>query len=321
MKSLQAVMREVLHAEAMALHRLSEELPDSSEEAVRLLADCKGRVIVTGMGKMSAVARKFAATLCSTGTPASFMHPSEAHHGDLGMVTGRELLVAISNSGETSEIVSLIPYMKRHQVPVIAITGKEGNTLARNSDCSIVLGVEREADPVTEAPTTSTTAAMAMCDALAIALVHQRGFTREQFALFHPGGQLGRRMLLTIGDLMHSGDSLPLVRQNALLREAIVVISRKGLGAGLVTDAANHLLGIITDGDLRRVLEKQHNPLETPVLELLNRDPVVIDASQLAVEALNLMRQKSITVLPVTDSTRVVTGVVHLHDLLRAGLQ
>lgn len=319
-ESLRAAMQRVLREESAAIARLAEQVPESCEPAVRLLQECRGRVIVTGMGKMSAVARKFAATLCSTGTPASFMHPAEARHGDLGMVTGNELLVAISNSGETSEVIDLIPFMKRHRVPIVAITGLGTNTLARNADCSIALGVECEADPVTEAPTTSTTAAMAICDALAVALVHARGFTREQFALFHPGGSLGRRMLLTVADLMHTGEQIPRIEHTASLREAIVIISRKGLGAGLICNDTGKLLGIITDGDLRRVLEKHRNPLETPVAELMNARPSTIDSGQLAVEALNQMREKSITMLPVVDAQHHVTGVLHLHDLLRAGL-
>jgi arabinose-5-phosphate isomerase len=210
--------------------------------------------------------------------------------------------------------------MKRHQVPVISITGRPGNSLAKNSDCAIVLGIEREADSISDAPTNSTTATLAICDALAIALVHLRGFTHEQFALFHPSGQLGRKMLLSVADLMHRNDRLPLVEQTATLRETIVVISKMGLGAGLVCDAGRQLLGIMTDGDLRRVLEKQKNPLELPVAQLMNASPQMIQESRLAVEALNLMRERSITVLPVLGPDNRVTGIVHLHDLLRAGL-
>ncbi len=313
-------MAGVVRSEAETLARLAEQLPAGCEPAVQLLFACRGPVIVTGMGKMSAVARKFAAMLCSTGTPATFLHPSEAHHGDLGLVTGNELLVALSNSGETAEIVSLLPFMKRHRVPVIAITGSSRNTLAANSDCAIVLGITGEADSITDAPTNSSTAILAICDALAIALVHLRGFTREQFALVHPGGQLGRKMLLTVADLMHSDDRIPRVSNQALVREAIVVISNKGLGAGLVCNSDGQLVGILTDGDLRRLLEKHQNPLELPVDRHMTPRPLTLEPSRLAMEALNLMREKSITVLPVTDPGRRVVGVIHLHDLIRAGL-
>ena len=318
-ESTRDIMRAVLRNEAAAVSRLAGSLPPGSLEAVERLLGCQGHVIVTGMGKMSAVARKFAATLCSTGTPATFLHPSEALHGDLGVVTGDQLLVALSNSGETEDVVALVPYMKRYQVPVIAITGSPRNALADNSDCVISLDFQSEADPVTDAPTCSTTATLAMCDALAIALVHRRGFTREQFALVHPAGQLGKQLLLTVGDLMQRGQRLPLVDGDASLREAIVVISAMGLGTGLVCDPHRKLLGILTDGDLRRLLEKHRNPLELPVHELMNANPLAIEAGRLAVEALNLMRQRSITALPVTEGA-TLTGLIHLHDLLRAGM-
>ncbi len=317
---LRQIMTGVLRSEAETVARLANELPRGCDQAVQLLFQCQGAVIVTGMGKMSAVARKFAATLCSTGTPATFLHPSEAHHGDLGLVTGNELLVALSNSGETTEIVSLIPFMKRHAVPVIGITGSANNSLALNCDCPIVLGVSAEADTITDAPTNSTTATLAICDALAIALVHLRGFTREQFALVHPAGQLGRKLLLTVGDLMHSGEQIPCVNEDALIREAIVVISNKGLGAGLVCDSDQKLIGILTDGDLRRLLEKHQNPLELAVAEHMTPGPVAMHAGQLAVEAINLMRKHSITLLPVIDQSQHISGVIHLHDLIRAGL-
>ncbi len=319
-RSVDEIMREVLRSEAETLRRLAEHLPENSQRAVQMIFDCRGRVIVTGMGKMSAVARKFSAMLCSTGTPATYLHPAEAHHGDLGMVTSDDLILALSNSGETAEVIALVPFAKRHGVPVIAITGAGNNSLSRVADCAITLGVDREADEITDAPTNSTIAAMAICDALAIALVHKRGFTREQFAQFHPGGQLGRKLLLTVADLMHRDDRLPLIDCKTSLREAIVVISNKGLGAGLVCDSERKLLGIVTDGDLRRLLERHENPLAMPVLESMNTSPIRIDGGRLAVEALNLMRERSVTVLPVVDVNDIVIGMIHLHDLLRAGL-
>lgn len=319
-RSIDEIISEVLRSEANTLARLAGNIPENSPRAARMIFDCSGRVIVTGMGKMSAVSRKFSAMLCSTGTPATFLHPAEAHHGDLGMVTSNDLILALSNSGETAEILALVPFAKRHGVPVIAITGTGNNSLARVADCGIALGVDREADEITDAPTNSTIAAMAMCDALAIALVHKRGFTREQFAQFHPGGQLGRKLLLTVDDLMHRDDRLPLIDRSASLREAIVVMSNKGLGAGLVCDSSQRLLGILTDGDLRRLLERHDNPLAMPVAEAMNANPIRIDSGRLAVEALNRMRERSVTVLPVADNNDRVIGAIHLHDLLRAGL-
>jgi arabinose-5-phosphate isomerase len=319
-QSVEEIARNVLSREAEAVARLARNLPAGFSRAVELILACKGRVIVTGMGKMSAIARKFSATLCSTGTPATFMHPAEAHHGDLGMVTANELLVALSNSGETEEVISLVPLVRRHNVPVIAITGSNRGSLAQIADCAVVLDTREEADPVSDAPTVSTIAALAICDAIAIALVHRRGFTREQFALFHPGGALGRRMLLRTGDLMHSGDRLPVLDPDQTLREAIVVISQKGLGAGLVHDSQFRLQGILTDGDLRRLLGRHDNPLAMPVREVMSRTPVSVRGSGLAVEALNLMRERSISVLPVTDDSGRITGIIHVHDLLRAGL-
>lgn len=319
-RSIDVIISEVLRSEADTLGRLAGNIPENSQRAVQLIFDCRGRVIVTGMGKMSAVARKFSAMLCSTGTPATFLHPAEAHHGDLGMVTSNDLIVALSNSGETTEIIALVPFAKRHGVHVIAITGTGNNSLARVADCAIALGVQREADEITDAPTNSTIAAMAMCDALAIALVHKRGFTREQFAQFHPGGQLGRKLLLTVSDMMHRDDRLPLIDRSASLRQAIVVISNKGLGAGLICDSNQKLLGILTDGDLRRLLERNENPLAMPVVEAMNASPIRIDSGRLGVEALNLMRERSVTVLPVVDDCDKVVGAIHLHDLLRAGL-
>ncbi len=318
--SVEEIASNVLQREADVVGRLARELPAGVAPAVEMILACKGRVIVTGMGKMSAVARKFAATLCSTGTPATYMHPAEAHHGDLGMVTANELLVAISNSGETAEVVSLVPLVRRHNVPVIGVTGSATGSLAQVADCAVVLDINEEADPISDAPTVSTLAAMAICDAIAIALVHCRGFTREQFALFHPGGTLGRRLLLRTSDVMHTGEKLPLLDPQQTLRDAIVVISQKGLGAGLVHDGQLRLLGILTDGDLRRLLGRHQNPLAMPVSEVMSRTPTTVNGTGLAVEALNLMRERSISVLPVLNDSGQIAGIIHVQDLLRSGL-
>ena len=319
-QTVREIVGSVLRSEASAIGRLSEQIPDQCGDAVGLLVRCAGRVIVTGMGKMSAIARKTASTFCSIGTPAVFLHPGEAHHGDLGIVTSSDVLLALSNSGETQDIINLVPFMKRHHVPVISITGSTTNSLAQVSDCNLATGVEGEADAITAAPTNSTTATLALCDGLAIALVHLRGFTAEQFAVFHPGGQLGRQLLLRVSDLMASGDAVPLVPETATLREAIVIISQKTLGAGFVVNDPGVLQGIVTDGDLRRILEQHQNPLDQPVSQLMTRQPRTVAASQLAVEALNHMNDFSITVMPVVDEQGHVCGALHVHQLLKAGL-
>jgi arabinose-5-phosphate isomerase len=315
-----AQIREVLACEAEAIRLVSEKIQPSIVDAVELLFRCKGRVIVTGMGKMGWIARKAASTFNSTGTPAVFLHPGEAAHGDLGILTTGDVVLALSNSGETDEVVSLLPYMHRLNVPVIALSGEANSSLVRHSRVFIDTAVEQEADPISVAPTCSTTVALAMCDALAIALMHKRGFTREQFAIFHPGGHLGRKLLLTVKDLMHTGDEIPAIGATTLLREAIFSISKKGLGAALILNDQQSLIGIITDGDLRRSLQGNSNPLEDPVEKHMTRAPVTTSQTALAAEALRLMEDREITVLPVVDENLHVEGIIHLHDLVRNGL-
>lgn len=315
-----AQIRDVLACEAEAIRLASEKIQPSIVEAVDLLFRCQGRVIVTGMGKMGWIARKAASTFNSTGTPAVFLHPGEAAHGDLGILSMGDVVLALSNSGETEEVVSLLPYMHRLNVPVIALCGDANSSLASHCRVFIDIGVDEEADPISVAPTCSTTVAVAMCDALAIALMHKRGFTREQFAIFHPGGHLGRKLLLTVGDLMHSGNQIPSIDVTTLLRDAIFLISQKGLGAALILDDQQTLIGIITDGDLRRSLQANSNPLEDPVEKHMTRAPATIVPSALAAEALRLMEDKEITVLPVVDERLQVQGIIHLHDLVRIGL-
>ena len=310
---------DVLKGEAAAISGLADALPAECVAVVELLLRCDGRVIVTGMGKMSAIARKTAATLSSVGTPAIFLHPGEAMHGDLGIVTSSDILLALSNSGETNEILDLIPHLKRNKVPIISITGSLSNALSSVSDLNMATGVTREADDITQAPTNSTTATLALCDALAIALVHLKGFTAEQFAANHPGGQIGRNLLRRVSDLMATESAIPVVACDASLRDTIVVISQGKLGAGFIIDSSQHLLGILTDGDLRRILERDPNPLDQPVADLMTRSPRTLTSDLLAVQALTLMNDCQITVMPVVDNG-IVIGALHLHELLKAGL-
>ena len=310
---------DVLKGEAEAISDLADALPTECAAVVELLLRCDGRVIVTGMGKMSAIARKTAATLSSVGTPAIFLHPGEAMHGDLGIVTSSDILLALSNSGETNEILDLIPHLKRNKVPIISITGSLSNALSSVSDLNMATGVTREADDITQAPTNSTTTTLAFCDALAIALVHLKGFTAEQFAANHPGGQIGRNLLLRVSDLMATESAIPVVACDASLRDTIVVISQGKLGAGFIIDSSQQLLGILTDGDLRRILERDSNPLDQPVADLMTRSPRTLTSDLLAVQALTLMNDCQITVMPVVDNGMVI-GALHLHELLKAGL-
>ena len=319
-KQIRQLVRAVLRSESESVALLANKLPVECVDVVSSLFQCKGRVIVTGMGKMSAIGRKFTATLSSLGTPAIFLHPVEAMHGDLGIVTCNDILMALSNSGETSEILELIPFLKRQHVPVFSITGTEENSLAEISDLNIATGVTNEADDVTEAPTNSTTTTLALCDALAIALVHLNGFTAEQFAANHPGGKIGRKLLLRVNDLMVTGKELPVVSDTAHLREAIVTISRGKMGAGLIVDSAGRLKGILTDGDLRRVLERDPDPLDRDVSSMMTTTPKTLSANLLAVEALTRMNDHAITVMPVIQQDGIVIGALHLHELLKAGL-
>ena len=316
---------DVMRNEAAAILNAAQRVDGSVDQAIDCLFACSGRVIVTGMGKMGCIARKAAATFCSTGTPAVFLHPGEAVHGDLGIVTDNDVLMVLSNSGETREVVGLLPYMARLGVPVIGLTGDSNSSLA--SRCQVVLdtGVECEADPIAVAPTSSTTVALAMCDALAIALMNRRGFTKEQFAIFHPGGNLGGKLLIKVTDLMHVGETIPkILLDDSTLEDGIRVITAKGLGAVFVVSSSEEVVGIVTDGDLRRIIESaagqsNGNVWEQPLSKHLGNAPKTIDINALAAEALRLMEDNGITILPVVDSGKLV-GVVHLHDLIRAGL-
>ena len=320
---------EVLRHEAAAILAAAGRVQSSIDSAIDLLANCEGRVIVTGMGKMGCIARKATSTFCSTGTPAVFLHPSEAVHGDLGIVTKNDVLVALSNSGETREVIELLPFMARLGVPVIGLTGSINSSLAKRCEAVIDTGVEAEADPIALAPTSSTTVALAMCDAMAIALMNRRGFTKEQFAIFHPGGNLGGKLLIKVGDLMHVGDEIPkIAAENTTLEMGIKKISAKGLGAVfVVSSVTEEVVGVMTDGDLRRIIESmsQSNDENQGTIwqDLLSQhmspNPKSIESNALAAEALRLMEEHGITILPVVESKKLV-GVIHLHDLIRAGL-
>ena len=318
--ALQATGRRVLEIERDALAGLLPRVNADFARACALMLACHGRVVVTGMGKSGHIGSKIAATLASTGTPSFFVHPGEASHGDLGMITRQDVVIAISNSGETAEILTILPLIKRMGAPLIAMTGKPGSTLARSAEVHLDVTVAQEACPHNLAPTASTTATLAMGDALAVALLEARGFTQEDFARSHPGGALGRRLLLKISDLMHSGERVPKVSPEATLSEALLEMTRKGVGMTAIVDAQDHVLGIFTDGDLRRVIDSGVDVRQVKISEVMTRGGKSVGAQQLAVDAVNLMDRHKITVLMVLDQQRKLLGVIHMHDLLRAGV-
>ena len=317
---VRALAREVLTIEADAVARLADRVGDAFVAAVALCLACKGRIVVIGMGKSGHIGSKLAATLASTGSPAFFVHPSEASHGDLGMITGVDLVLALSNSGETAELVTLLPLIKRLGVPLIALTGKDGSTLARAATVHLEARVDKEACPLNLAPTASTTAALALGDALAVTLLEARGFTKEDFARSHPGGSLGRRLLLSVGDLMHTGAEVPRVAPDALLTAALLEMTHKRLGMTAVCDAAGKVLGVYTDGDLRRTLDKGVDVRSARIDAVMTREPKLGRPEMLAGEALELMDSKRINGLLVVDAEGRLVGVLGMHDLLRAGI-
>lgn len=311
--------RRILHDEARALDALADSLGEDFRRAIQLILNSTGKLIVSGLGKSGHVARKIAATLASTGTPAFFVHPGEAGHGDLGMVTDADVVLALSNSGESDEVLMLLPVLKRQGNPLIAMTGRPGSTLAREADVHLDVTVPAEACPLDLAPTSSTTAALAMGDALAVALLEARGFTTDDFARSHPAGSLGRRLLLHITDVMHSGSDVPRIGPNATVSEALVEMSRKRLGMTAIVDDAGRLLGLYTDGDLRRSLDDAAVDLRsTRIGEVMTRSPKTIGADALAVEAARMMETHKIGGLLVIDADHRVVGALNIHDLLRA---
>ena len=320
-RKLQELALAVIDTEARAITGLADEINQPTFiQACHLMLACEGRVVVTGMGKSGHIAGKIAATLASTGTPAFFVHPGEASHGDLGMITTADVVLALSNSGETGEIITILPLIKRLNVPLITLTGNPDSTLSLAATANINVRVDKEACPLGLAPTASTTAALAMGDALAIALLESRGFTEEDFAHSHPGGSLGRRLLLLIDDLMHTGDAIPRVELTTPLSDALLEMSRKGLGMTAVIDTRGKLSGIFTDGDLRRTIDNQVNLNKALISEVMTVDCKTIHPGMLAAEALQIMDSTKINALPVVNDNNELVGALNMHDLLRAGV-
>ena len=312
--------RRTIELERRAVSDLSGRIDENFCRACELILTCEGRVIVVGMGKSGHIANKIAATLASTGTPAFFVHPAEASHGDMGMFTRKDVVLALSNSGSTAEIITILPLIKRMNAPLISMTGIPHSTLAKAADVNLDVSVQQEACPLNFAPTSSTTAALVMGDALAIALLERRGFTAEDFAFSHPGGALGRKLLLKVRDVMHAGSALPRVTPATPLREALLEMTRKKLGMTTIVSENGKLAGIFTDGDLRRTLDQELDIHRTPISQVMTRNCKVTHADMLAAEAMRIMEDSAITSLVAIDDEGRPEGVVHLHDLIRAGL-
>lgn len=316
-----SIAKRVLQTEADAVRALIDKLDGSFEKAIDIIYEARGRLVVTGMGKSGLVGKKIAATLASTGTPAFFLHPAEASHGDLGMVTTRDVILAISNSGETDEITDLIPFLKRFNVTVISMTGNPNSTLARAADVSLDISVKEEACPMGITPTASTTATLAMGDAIAVALLVKRGFRQEDFASFHPSGSLGKKLFIRVRDLMHKGDALPVIDPSTPVMNAVMEISSKRLGIAIVAGDDRKLLGIVTDGDVRRGIQKWGKDFfDMKAEEVMTTNPKAISQDELAAKALSVMETYSITSLVVPDHEGKAVGIIHLHDILKEGI-
>lgn len=317
---LRALGLAVIQVETQAVAALAERINDEFVSACKLMFTCSGRIVVTGMGKSGHIAGKIAATLASTGTPAFFMHPGEASHGDLGMIVKKDVVLALSNSGETGEIVTILPIIKRLGIPLIAMTGNPTSTLAQEATVHINVSVAQEACPLGLAPTSSTTVALVMGDALAVSLLEARGFTRDDFALSHPGGSLGKRLLLRVSDIMHVGDNIPAVFSSALISTALLEMTEKKLGMTAIVDADRRVVGIFTDGDLRRMLAKSLDIQQTTIAQVMTVRCAVISADILAAEAMQIMEHKKINALIVVDEQQRAVGALNMHDLIRAGI-
>lgn len=312
--------QQVIDIEQTAVAALKTKIDDNFTRACQLMFECQGRIVVIGMGKSGHIGNKIAATLASTGSPAFFVHPGEASHGDLGMITPKDVVLALSNSGETNEVTTLLPVIKRINVPLISMTGNPASTLSKFADVNLDTSVEKEACPMNLAPTASTTVSLVMGDALAVALLQARGFTQDDFALSHPGGSLGRKLLLRVEDIMHKESDVPVVKLDTMLSDALMVMTEKRLGMTCIVDSQGVLKGIFTDGDLRRTLEKDIDFKTTPINQVMTAGGKVIDANQLAAEALQLMEQNAINSLVVIDQQQKPIGALNMHDLLRAGV-
>ena len=316
----QQLGQQVVTIELAEIEALRDRIDGSFTEACELLLNCKGRIVVTGMGKSGHIGGKIAATLASTGSPAFFVHPGEASHGDLGMITKNDVVIALSNSGNTAEITTIIPILKRFAVPLISMTGDAGSTLATEANINLDVGVSKEACPHDLAPTSSTTVALVMGDALAVALLQARGFTAEDFALSHPGGSLGKRLLLHVSDIMHKGDGIPRVSQSATVSEALLEMSEKGLGMTAIVDDQDKLLGIYTDGDLRRSLDKDIDVRNTAISDVMIKNCLTTSENELAASVVKIMDERNINGLLVVDDDNKLTGAFNMHDILRAGI-
>lgn len=315
-----ASARRTIQLEAEAVQELENHLDGDFQHACELMSQCKGRIIVTGMGKSGHIGRKIAATLASTGTPSFFVHPGEASHGDLGMFTPDDVVLALSNSGETSEIVTILPLFKRINIPLISMTAKPDSNLSRAADANLHIGVEKEACPLNLAPTSSTTTQLVLGDALAIALLEAKGFSEEDFAFSHPGGSLGRRLLLKVENIMHTGADVPCVKAGTLLYDALFEVTQKRLGMTAVQDENGAVIGIFTDGDLRRALDQDVNLKNTPIEQVMTANCTTIKADILAAECLQIMESKKINALLVVDEANKPVGALNMHDLLKAGV-
>lgn len=320
MKDFKALAKKVIEIEKNAISEIEQYIDDSFASACQMMFDCAGRVIVIGMGKSGHIGGKIAATLASTGTPAFFVHPGEASHGDLGMVTSDDVVLTISNSGETGEVLAIVPVIKRIGAKLIAMSGNPSSSLAKFADTHVCIKVSEEACPLGLAPTSSTTATLVMGDALAVALLEARGFTADDFALSHPGGSLGKRLLLRLEDIMHTGSRLPLVKQDAKIKDALVEMSLKGLGMTAVVDEKNQLLGLFTDGDLRRILDEKINIHTDTISTVMTKSPKVAHAEMLAAQAVKIMEDKKINGLIIVDKDNHPIGAMNMHDLLSSGV-
>ena len=321
---IKTIAKEVIRIEAEAVSQIEERIDDQFESAIQKIIQCNGRLIVSGMGKSGLISQKIASTMASTGTPSHFVHPAEATHGDLGMITGDDILLIVSNSGETMELIQILPSLKKKGVTIIGLIGRQNSTLAKESDIYLDTSVDKEACTLDLVPTASTTATLAMGDALAVSLLELRGFNKEDFAELHPGGILGKRLLLTIDHLTHKGDDIPFISSSSSIKDALFNISEKGLGLTGVLDDDGNFIGIITDGDIRRGLEKVGNDILHKTAEfLMSKDPKWVSSDTLAISALELMEKYSITSLFVfsDQSLKRPDGIVHIHDILRSGVQ
>ncbi len=318
--SIQDLAQEVLQIEADSILKLKERIGEDFEKAIDILYNCKGRVIVTGMGKSGHIGKKIAATLSSTGTPSYFLHPAESTHGDSGLITREDVVIAISNSGETAELMNLLPLIERFGVKMVAMTGKKESTLGKKADVVLDISVEKEACPLGKAPTASTTATLAMGDAVAICLLKKRGFTEEDFLMFHPSGALGRGVLYHVSDLMITGDRIPVLNENTSFHETIQFISDKKLGCAIMVDNKGLMTGILTDGDIRRTLLKYNDTSNLVTKDVMTKNPKIILETDLAAKALHIMEKHSITSLAVCDNDGKPVGLIHIHDLLKAGV-